>query len=199
MLKRIILLITLLPALAMGQAEIISGRYGALSLAFDKESKLVTGYYENASGWDEQLQSPRFSCAFYFSGVADGNKINIKSLFPKYAEDGSINGTLEVLANNRVKIQLAEEHGGCPNVEHFAGSPVEFSLEEEKNWMQLRYITVEKAYFYSADNEESKTASYVMKGDIVYVEKVTKSRAYCSFTGRKVTRGWLNIAELNSL
>ncbi len=189
----------LLPAFACGQAEIISGRYGYLMLAFERDSKSVTGYYENATGWDEQLQSPRFSCAFYIHGVLDGNKIAIKSLTPLDAEQAPINGTLEVSADNWVKIQLAEEHGGCPNVEHFAVKPVEFHLEEKKSWIQLRYVTVEKAYFYSGDKEESKLNSFVVKGDIVYVEKIKKGRVYCSFTGRKIIKGWLNIAALNTL
>ena len=40
---------------------------------------------------------------------------------------------------------------------------------------------------------------YIIKGDIVYVEKIEGDWALCSYFGKKTTKGWLKVADLNQL
>ena len=80
---------------------------GLLSIAVNDD--VVTGFYENYTGWDEKTQAPRFSCLFLFAGRIENSKIEIASSDTK--------GIIELLENDRVKIRLGEEPGGCWNVE----------------------------------------------------------------------------------
>lgn len=191
--------IVLIPVITFGQPEITPGNYSSLSLALDKTTKLVTGYYENSTGWDEEAQSPRFICAFYFYGTLSGTNAEIKSVMPKYPEMDTIPGVLEAAENKTVKIQMEEEHGGCWNVEHFKNKPVNFTLIQANPWIQVRYVSIEKTYFYSEQKEETKQSAYLVKGDIVYIEKLDNDWAYCSYVGKKITKGWIKVSELNKL
>lgn len=61
-----------------------SGEYEfGLKLAFNKETKILSGYFENHTGWDEQTNTPKFSCIFYIKGVANKNKFKILTYYPE--------------------------------------------------------------------------------------------------------------------
>lgn len=199
--KRLIILplIILSFASTFGQS-IVPGDYGdGFTLAYDSTTKKLTGYYENYTGYDEHTGNPRFSCVFYIEGTVTGKKIQVQTYSPTDKKDDLIQGAFEIVTNRRVQIKLPQEHGGCWNVEHFADSSVEFALEKEQPWIQIRYVNAAKANFYSDKSEDKRLKAYILKGDVVYVEKIEQEWAYCTYNGKKVTKGWLKVAELNKL
>lgn len=187
-------------ALSMKAQLLWSGNYDfGLKLAYDSTINKLTGFYENATGWDEQTQSPRFLCSFYFEGNAALSKFKIISYFPKYKFEDTIQGTFEIVNNGTVKIKLYDDHGGCWNVQHFMEEPVVFKVENKHNWQQIRYITSEKSYFFAEKANNKSLHSYVVKFDIVCVERIDGAWAYCIFYGEKTTKGWIKASDLNSI
>ncbi|MES0490616.1 MAG: hypothetical protein ABUK01_11520 [Leptospirales bacterium] len=63
---------------AKKQEFLSSGHYGALKIAYDPQQKLITGYYENATGFDPRTNEPRFSCLFYIEGVRKNGFVRVK-------------------------------------------------------------------------------------------------------------------------
>lgn len=185
----------------LAQQTLTSGEYvDALQLAYDNTSKKITGYYENSTGWDEEAKSPRFTCVFYIEGRVDGKKVKIKTYYPNDKAGDAIEGDLEIMNNKTISIKLPEEHGGCWNVNHFADEkPEVFELGKSFNWIQIRYVDTAKSYFYSEKLEAKKLKSYLIKGDIVCVEKIENGWAFCTYFGKKVTKRWLKIVDLNKL
>lgn len=193
-------LLLVFSTLSFCQQKIQSGEYeNGLRIAYDGESKKITGYYENYTGFDENSKTPRFSCIFYIEGTVVGQKTIIKTYFPENKNEDTIEGELEIIDNEILYIKLPEEHGGCWNVQHFADSPEKFELEKEFNWIQVRYVNSNKSYFYKDKSDNKILKSYVIKGDIVHIEKIQGDWALCSYFGKRTTKGWLKIADLNQL
>jgi hypothetical protein len=173
-----------------------SGIYdNALIVAVDSTTGMLTGYYENYTGWDEESKSARFSCIFYLEGKITDNRFKIKTHYPN--ESDSIMGFVEINSDSSISIQLEEEHGGCWNVEHFVDKPNEFSLDVRKRWIGVGFVTVAKTYFYSEKNEEKKRKAYLVKNDFVAIEKIEGNWAYCVYQGNSVTEGWIKLYDLN--
>ena len=186
--------------LGWSQQRIQSGEYdNSLRMAYDSESKKITGYYENYTGWDEETKAPRFSCIFYIEGTVSEQKVKIKTYYPENKNEDTIEGHIEIIDNVTLSIVLPEEHGGCWNVQHFADTPDKFKLIKEFNWIQIRYVNTEKSYFYKQQSDNKRLKSYIVKGDIVYIEKIEGDWALCSYFGKKTTKGWLKVADLNQL
>ena len=199
--KNTILFIFLLfSTVTFSQQIIKSGEYdNSLRMAYDSESKKITGYYENYTGWDEETKAPRFSCIFYIEGTFVNQKAIIKTYYPVDKNEDTIEGHIEIIDNETLSIVLPEEHGGCWNVQHFADTPDKFKLIKEFNWIQIRYVNTEKSYFHKEKSDARKQKKYIIKGDIVYVEKIEGDWALCSYFGKKTTKGWLKVADLNQL
>jgi len=190
----------LFSSLGLSQQRIQSGEYdNSLRMAYDSESKKITGYYENYTGWDEETKSPRFSCVFYIEGTIAEQKAIIKTYFPEAKNEDTIEGRIEIVNSETLYIVLPEEHGGCWNVQHFADKPDKFELVKEFNWIQIRYVNTEKSYFHKEKSDAKKQKPYVIKGDIVYIEKIEGDWALCSYFGKKTTKGWLKVTDLNQL
>ena len=178
--------------------QILSGDYSdGLRLSYDSATKKVTGYFESYTGLDEKTGNARFSCIFYIEGIVTGKKFAIKTYFPTEKSNDLISGTMEIVTNKQVTIKLPQEHGGCWNVEHFADEPANFTLEQNHKWQQVRYIDVARANFYSDSSDDKRMKSYIVKGDFVCVEKIEKDWAYCTYFGKKITKGWMKVSELN--
>lgn len=195
--NQIILLLLLLPFLGLCQKPSAGDYQDGLRLAYDPQTNKLSGYFESGTGWDEKNQSSRFSCIFYIEGIVSGNKIKIKTYFPTDNASEYINGTLEIVDSKTIRIKLDEEHGGCWNVQHFADKVEKYSLEQQHSWMQIRYVTVDKAYFHKAKSTKSRMKSYLIKSNFVCIEKIEGDWAYCTFFGDKTTKGWLKTSELN--
>ena len=200
--KKIIIVFNLLifSTISLGQQIIKSGEYdNGLRLAYDNNSKKITGYFESYTGWDDETKTSRFSCIFYIEGNIIGQKALIKTYYPEDKNEDTIEGYLEITNNTTVNIKLPEEHGGCWNVQHFADKPEKFELEKNSNWIQIRYVNANKSYFYKEKSSEKKLKSYLIKGDIVFIEKLESEWAFCSYFGKKTTKAWLKVSDLNKL
>ena len=195
--NKLFILLLLFATTGNCQTSPASGVYAELKLAFNKSTNQVTGFYENGTGYDETTGQPRFSCIFYIEGKLAGNKATINTYFPLNKD--VITGVL-IVENKAVKIQLPEEHGGCWNVEHFADKePAAFALDQAMLWIQIRYAVAGKAYFYSDQQEAAKRNAYILKGDVVYIEKMNNGWVYCSYSGKTTTKGWMRESDLNKL
>lgn len=178
--------------------KIYSGFYGVgLSLAFDSTTKKITGYYENATGYDENTKSPRFTCTFYIEGIVNGNIADILTFYPEYFNTDTISGRIEIVDSKNITIKLRGDHGGCWNVQQFANEPLEYTLDREIKAIQIRYVISNKAHFYSEKNNLKKRKAFVLKYDVVAVEKIESNWAYCTFYGNKITKGWIKVSNLN--
>lgn len=178
--------------------KIVSGDYeSGLKLAYNSKTNKLSGYFENYTGWDESTNSARFSCMFYLEGNVESNKFKIKTYYPgdKIAE--VIEGTCEIATNKSIIIKLPEEHGGCWNVQHFADEPVKFNLEKTSHWIDIRYVIVTKTFFHSQNITSKKQKAYLIKNNIVCVEKIESDWAYCTYYGKKTTKGWIKTIDLN--
>jgi hypothetical protein len=60
-------LLVLFLLLGTGQvwAQVSSGDYEGLLIGTDPANRIITGYYENYTGFDETSGKPLFSCIFY--------------------------------------------------------------------------------------------------------------------------------------
>ncbi|SEP34337.1 hypothetical protein SAMN05444671_1076 [Flavobacterium sp. CF108] len=180
--------------------KLVSGEYDSgMNLSYDESSKMLTGYFESYTGLDEETNNPKFSCIFYIEGKVTGKKFSVKTYYPEDKNDDVILGTIEIINNKTIKIKLPEEHGGCWNVQHFADKPEQFELEKKNNWIQVRYVNKSKSFFFKENSNLSKTKMYLIKNDIVYVEKIENGKAHCSYKGKKIIKGWINIDDLNKL
>ncbi len=199
--KQSLTLIILLFLLNISSGQIVAtGEYDpGLKLAYDNTTKKLTGYFEDHSGWDEETNSPRFSCVFYIEGEIEDNIFKIKTCFPEDKSEDIIYGTLEVMINRNIKINLPEEHGGCWNVRHFANEQCIFSLVREIAWTTIRFINTDKAYFYAEKAIDEKQESYLVKRDFVCIDKIEDDWAYCTFYGKTITKGWIRTADLNKI
>lgn len=195
-----IFFIPLFSNMTFGQ-KIISGLYeSGLQLAIDKNSGVITGYFNNQTGWNDESKKPDFSCIFYLEGHQDGNIFRIQTYYPLHQTAEPIRGIAKMIDENTVKIKLEEEHGGCWNVWQFSGDEGQFDLVNKQKWIQIRYVTSERTYFHTRNKEISKRANaYLVKGDVVSIHRIEGEWAYCTYLGRVITRGWIRQSDLNAL
>lgn len=180
-------------------SQVTSGKYSnGLNIAFNPKTKQVTGYYENYSGEDETTGQPRFSCVFYFSGTYAKDSMSIDTYYPGDQEN-IIKGKIQITNANTISIKLHEDHGGCWNVQPLANESVEFTLTTEFKWIAISHITTDKAYFHSDKNSITKKKAYVIKGDVVYIDKEEQDWIHCTYYGKSVTQGWMKKESINQL
>lgn len=188
----------LLASLGFSQ-ELQSGQYDALQLAHDEEKNLITGFYEDYTGWDANTESPRFSCVFYLEGNMINGKARINAYQPGYKLFYANTGTIEVKNDTMFTLTFDDpDKASCTNVTSFE-KPKNLRLNKSFSMIQVRFIATNKAYFHSKPSVDSQLKSYVIKGDVVQVEKIEDEWAYCSYTGKSTTKGWIRTNELNTL
>ncbi len=98
-----------------------------------------------------------------------------------------------------MSILLPREHGGCWNVQHFSDEEVKFTLEKNEDWIQIRFITAEKASFYANKSTGKKRKTYLVKNDFVCIHKMEDNWLWGTFYGKKIVKGWIRIADVNTL
>jgi len=178
---------------------IVSGEYqSGLKLAFDSKAKKLTGYYENDTGWDEETKRPKFSCIFYLGATVTGNTFSVLTYYPQSKSEDTISGFAEIVNDSTVKIKLPQEHGGCWNVQHFADEPVKFDIEKKADWTQVKYVTVEKTFFYSEKSNDKKLKAYLVKNNFVCINKTERDWAYSTYYGKEIVTGWIKTSDLNN-
>ena len=181
---------------AFAQGIIQSGSYGELKIAYNHFMNKVTGYYENYSGWDEETKQPKFSCIFYFEGDIRDGKGKINSFYPK-DKSQMISGEIEYMDSGNIRIKLFEEHGGCWNVQHFADDFLNFKMDKKERWIFIKHVDTDKVYFHSNSNSTSIQTTYIVRGDIVYIDRTLNEWAHCIYMGKKKVSGWLLMDDLN--
>jgi hypothetical protein len=176
------------PPAAQAQ-DLASGDYGGeLMIGFDPATRAVTGYFQSFTG-DQR----RFSCIFYFSGTLHGRAAPFRSYFPATPAE-VITGTLTRDADGGIAVRLAEEHGGCWNVEHFANDtqPAAFALETAYPWIAIAVVKSPKAHFYDRAGAPAPRKAYVVQGDGLGVRAVRNGWLQVDFTGgAKPVSGWI--------
>jgi hypothetical protein len=178
--------------------SIQSGEYEmGLRLAFDSKTKMLTGYFENYTGWDEKTKNPRFSCIFYIEGIVTKNNFKVLTYYPKDILNDTISGLIEINNDSTLNIILPSEHGCCCNVKHFADDPVKFNLEKRTNWTYIKYVVKNKTPIYSNKSETKKQKAYLVQGDFVCIDRIESEWAYCTFYGNKTTKCWIKTVDLN--
>lgn len=193
---RLVLLLLVSSVSLYGQLQ--SGKYDSgLNLAYNPTTELITGYFEQYSGFDDNDENPRFSCIFYIIGTYAKGEISIKTFYPLEEKDDLIAGKLKVDSAASISIKLNDDHGGCWNVWPFKYEYSRFTLEQAKDWIEIRYATVDKVFFYSDKSESTIRRAYVVKGDVVYIDKVDGEWAHCTYYGKNITSGWIKAAMLN--
>jgi hypothetical protein len=178
--------------ISLAQLILTSGYYDELKIAYNPETKRVTGYFESYTGVNAS-----FSCVFYIDGILLNNEAKIKTYYPIDTIGDVIEGKLKILNSSTISILLPEEHGGCGNVQHFADSLVEFHLEKKIPWVEIRFVINDKAYFYSGKSESRKKKTYVVKGNILQVKRIEGEWAFCNYQGKNITQGWIKLIDLN--
>lgn len=180
---------------------LISGEYGMLRIAHDPATRAVTGYYYSLSGWDEELEAPRFSCIFAIHGILDGGQARIATAYPGDSE--VIGGTLVVTGEGALTITLDEEHGGCWNVE--PGFPrseggVSFTLDTQHPWTALRVVEARRAHFHDDADVGTRRKAYCVKDDVLPVKSSKPGWVEGQFEYKdKVTEGWVEEGDLYAL
>lgn len=172
-----------------------------LNIVYDNSSNNIKGYFQAESGYDEQTKNSKFYCEFYFySTESIDHQFKIKSFWQGDSGnlEDTIYGKIIVTSPTSFSIKLDSEHGGCWNVNHFADTLTIYELSEKKNWIDIRYCTKDKIYFFDDSNAYKKRKAFIIKGDLVYIEKQENNWVYCTYFGEKInTTGWLKLEDLN--
>ena len=183
-------------------ARPLSGNYGSLLIATDSAEHVVSGYYEDYTGWDPVIKAPRFSCIFYLKGsLNSSNKIKIKAWFQADTDPSyTINGYISLPKNNNIlSIHLDTDPGGCWNVQHFADKAIpSFKLIKQRNWIDIRIASSDRTYFYAKPNLKDKKKAYVIKGNVLKILAKKRSWLHAEYKSDagKVTKGWIRESDL---
>src|SRR5918912_1911545 len=176
-----------------------SGVYDSLVIGVDDKSGVVTGYFEEGTGWDERTKSPMFLCTFFLYGKLQGDSYPITTWYPGASE--SIKGQLKFMSVDGFMnsyINLDDEPGGCAMAHPFSkdgGS--DLRLDNPGKWSSVRGVATARAYFHKAPDARTREKSFVVKNDAVRVFKTENGWVEAEFGTDKVVRGWLKEADLS--
>jgi hypothetical protein len=200
MVRIAIALLLLVPSVAVAQE--ISGDSDEFAVAVDRDSKVITGYYNSSTGYDDATKAPRFSCVFYLRGKVEGKPpYKIVTWFPADHSE-VIDGTLDFSSNasaHSVTIRLKEEHGGCWNVQQFATKEgATLTLDRTGTWSSVRVAAARKTNFYSSASATQAMRSFVTTGDALKVSSTKPGWVQATFTNgdNKSTQGWIRETDL---
>jgi len=200
MVRIVAALLLLAPSIATAQE--VSGDSDEFTIAVDRDTRTITGYYNSATGYDDATKEPRFTCIFYLRGKAEGKPpYKITTWFPADRSE-VIAGTLEFSSNSSahaVTIRLKEEHGGCWNVQQFATKEgAQLTLDRIGTWSGVRVAAAKKTHFYPSASSTQAMRSFVTTGDALKVSSTQPGWVQATFTNgdNKSTHGWIREADL---
>lgn len=170
------------PEARVVKVNVASGLYkGGLKLAVRGDS--VFGYYEDASGWNEVVNAPQFSCGYSFRGRYRGSN----SVALIVHANATATGTLEILSPETIRVTLSANP--CENEQPTTQT---WELEKAYALLGIREIAVAKSYFYSAADAGMRRKAYVVKGDRVEVVGSKPGWYEVVYHGaRSTTSGWM--------
>ena len=182
-----------LSAEAMAANAPKSGEYDELMLARNPSTSMISGYFRSETG------GGGFSCIFYLSGKLKSGAAEIETYFPETPNE-KISGLLTVNSADSVTLKLKEEHGGCPNVQHFADAdqPAKFSMSKvHANWVEIRVVKAEKSNFFASPKGKKPLKTYLVRGNAVGVVDNQPDWVRVDYPGSsKATSGWIRRADL---
>ncbi|MBK7966218.1 MAG: hypothetical protein IPK10_13665 [Bacteroidetes bacterium] len=167
-----------------------------LCIAYDSTHQILTGYFEGYGGFDEQAQQPLFSCLFYFEGHYSDSLVSIKSYYPFEEKTDTIVGTIKIKNAQTFEMKLAEEHGGCWNVSHFAEQANEFEIVEKRNWKRISYIIHPDATIYDEPSDKKTAIQKIKKPIVVFVDAIKGDWCFIHFDSKPTTQGWIKKTSL---
>ena len=184
------------PAPVAAPPSLTSGAAGGLLWGVDPESGVLTGRFEDATGFDEATGQPRFVCAFSLRAQLAGPPPHrVVTWWPEAESPSVITGEIHVEASAdgpRLRIVLDEDHGGCWNVRPFARGGTEFAAAIRGDWRAVRTVAAERAWFHLGPDPGARGSAYVVAGDPVRVYERAPGWVLAEFAGETaVTRGWL--------
>jgi hypothetical protein len=145
----------------------------------------------------EPEKNGQFSCVFFLTGKFKSfsdKSILIDTYYPGESND-NIKGIVNCKSNNEFNILLNDDHGGCWNVQKFKDDPVEFVLQKNEAWIDIKVIKSDKSYFYSEPDETKKCKTYVIKGDCVKVMKRSGNWIKVVYESKTNTVGWIKAQD----
>lgn len=185
------------PIAANAAPPIQSGSYNdAMLIGYDPATGVVSGYFDMQQGG-----TPSFSCVFYLSGKLAGGKAAIATYFPKSPKGDLIKGVLALTDSTHFSIGLADEHGGCGNLEPFAqtGDPATFDLATAHAWTSVAVVKSARAYFYASPGAAAHGKAYVVEGDGLGVRASKPGWLQVDYVdGAKPITGWLPTSDVFS-
>lgn len=168
-------------------------------LAFDPTQKTITGFYESQGGGADNR--PSWKCAFYFVGNASG--MPPWSIIVSQVWDASRNSKISTLPGQiqpsasalgqGIQLTLSQQPPGCFFADPLVkGAALPSALEEKKPWLQIRMVSAPKTRFYLSDRGARTSGAYLVRGDVVSVDQVSRGRIHATYTSEKrSTTGWL--------
>lgn len=197
----IVIVLLMSNIVGMGQNEIrpSSGYYAELVVGLDQNSGVITGYYENGTGWDEKTKSSKFTCSFYLYGEKQGDSFKVVTWWlGNDPEDSIINGKLDFKADGSIDVLLESEHGGCWNVQHFADKdrPSNLSLDKTGSWTSIRVVKVRRAYFFDKPNEQTRRRAYLTKDNVIRAFSNKPGWVEAEYGDEKIRKGWVKESDL---
>jgi hypothetical protein len=195
----IALMLSVSNILGIGQDKIKphSGRYEELLIGIDQDGGVITGFYENGTGWDEETKAPRFVCRFYLYGEKQEDSFKIITWWPGDDLEDPINGELTFNADDSVSVRLESEHGGCWNVNHFADKdPSKHSLDKTGSWTSIRVVKGRRAYFHDKPDAQTRRRAYLIKDNVIRIFSQMPGWVLAEFGDEKISRGWIKQSDL---
>lgn len=168
---------------AARNAAFESGNYEGLLLAVSSDGQL-TGRFEERAGLDG-----RITCSYALKGTANGSKASAN------INDGAGHLGVVSLAWTDKVIAFRLEGGGkfkCAPALGEWGSEWTLEQVQKLNWVEIRRIRSDRAYFHDAPTAAKVRRAFVVKNDVVGVVKSDGAWLSIEYLGdRGVSRGWI--------
>ncbi len=166
----------------MLSAKLSSGLYrGGLRLAID--GNVVSGYYEETSGWNEDVGAPQFSCEYSFTGTYIGSDTIPLTL----SSDKETTGSLEILSPADIRVSLSRSP--CNNEE-----PVTevWEIADAYPLIAIKNVIASRADFYSNPDESARRKAYLVRGDRAEIMEMDGEWYRVRYHGvAATTEGWM--------
>lgn len=160
----VILLLSILPTPGMAQGQEVPGVYegGCLSLGFNPQDQVLTGYFESCTGLDERTNKPLFCCMFFLSGKKEGSTYKITTWYPGDSQVIEGEFTFGYFEAGTAHVKLKEPPPGSMayTFDTYRGNYL--TLDESRNWLEIRMVSAPRAYFHRNPDPQSKKAAYVV-------------------------------------
>jgi hypothetical protein len=158
-----------------------SGNYWQESARIAIDENHITGSVDTKIG-----ENGQYVCQFFFDGKIKGKTFSIAC--HNFIDTGLILGSVTIVNDTSFFLKTRENPGGSNMIANIEDKGMTFSLTEAKKWLQIRIVTAEKAFFYTAPILSSKRKAYLIKGNEVIV--LEKKEEWLKVTYGKTT-GWL--------